>query len=298
MSIPPTSPPPTPDPTTEPAPYFMPGHIARLEEARIATALAAIAPASRPWLGGVLAAGEPGTWINMAVGAGMNAEGEAAASAISAADIAEMCAFFESRGIEPRLEIAPFVANQFIAAITEAGFIFRNFETILACDTERWRPPDGWSMPSGLTIRRVDRSEHTGEAGAALCTLMHTTMTGQPPNPADHALLERVIAFDKSEVLIAEMQGEPVGVAMCDLFDTIGALYYGATATKHRGKGIQTAMIVQRLHMIHDANIPLATIGSSPDAGTERNAIRLGMSVAYTKAIFSRPRPGLISNFG
>ena len=289
---------PTPIPTPTPASITMPARIARLEEARLATALAAIAPESRPWLGGTLAAGAPGTWINMGVGAGMDPkhQSEPEPAPALACDIAEMCEFFESRGIEPRVEITPFVSQHLIAAIGDSGFRVRNFETILACDLATWREPEGWAMPQGLTIRRIGRAERSGDSASQLCTLMHTTMTGQPPGPNDLALLERVIAFDKAEVLIAEMNAEPAGIAMCDLFDEVAALYYGGTAERHRGKGIQAAMMVHRLRLIRDAGIPLATIGSLPNAATERNAIRVGMTVAYTKAIFTRPGPALAGN--
>jgi hypothetical protein len=40
----------------------------------------------------------------------------------------------------------------------------------------------------------------------------------------------------------------------------------------------------------------LATISSRPGIPTERNALRLGFTMAYTKVILVRPGPGLAAS--
>ena len=75
---------------------------------------------------------------------------------------------------------------------------------------------------------------------------------------------------------------------------TAGLEYYQQTATlitgsvlaDHRRRGIQSAMIVERLKMARDRGASYALIASSPGAATERNALRLGARLVYHQPVF------------
>jgi hypothetical protein len=51
--------------------------------------------------------------------------------------------------------------------------------------------------------------------------------------------------------------------------------------------------MIARLRAAQDAGCRYASIHSRPDVATGRNALRLGFQVAFTKAIVTRPGPGL-----
>jgi GNAT superfamily N-acetyltransferase len=65
-----------------------------------------------------------------------------------------------------------------------------------------------------------------------------------------------------------------------------------------RRRGIQQALIAARLEFARERGCRIATIGSRPGAGTERNVRRFGFQVAYTKAIVAQPGPGLVESAG
>lgn len=58
--------------------------------------------------------------------------------------------------------------------------------------------------------------------------------------------------------------------------------------------GIQQTLIAVRLNLAVERGIRVATIGSRPGTGTERNGRRMGFQTACTKCILARPGPGLI----
>src|SRR5690606_19368448 len=99
-------------------PSFGLAEIAWLEERRQARMLADVAPLVRPFAGGVMAFHEPGSWQNQATGVGL-------AGPVDAAEIAELIEFYESRGVEPRIELSPFADETLIAGLGERGFVVR-----------------------------------------------------------------------------------------------------------------------------------------------------------------------------
>ncbi|MGP1345757.1 MAG: GNAT family N-acetyltransferase [Phycisphaerales bacterium] len=279
---------------TEPAPQtpWTPTRIAQREESRVAYALGSIAPVAREWEGGVIAAGPKDAWVNQTNGVGLNGE------APDAHSIAEMRDFYTARGLLPRIELAPIVPRVLLDRLSDAGFRATRFESILACDPRSWREPDRWTMPPGLRIRRLTpdecRMDRSRPTAAFASTLMESAIN--TPAAADTTasevsieLAQRAMAFEHAITLIAEIDDQPAGVAMMDVFPGITALYFGATDPRFRRRGIQSAMIIERLRIARERGIPLATIGSDPGGPTERNALRMRMDIAYTKTAFVCP---------
>ena len=57
---------------------------------------------------------------------------------------------------------------------------------------------------------------------------------------------------------------------------------------------MQQALIVARLECTRARGCTLATIVSHPGIPTERNSVRLGFRMAYTRAVLVRPGDGLV----
>jgi GNAT superfamily N-acetyltransferase len=78
-----------------------------------------------------------------------------------------------------------------------------------------------------------------------------------------------------------------------ELHPNVATLFGLSTLPAFRRRGVQAALIAARLERARAAGISLATIGSEPGISTERNAMRLGFRVAYTKVVLRKPEPGL-----
>jgi len=275
--------------------------IATLEESRLCNALEVVATESRRLAGGLLTRGEPGTWINTTSGLGMN-------TAVQSADIEELIRWFEEKGIEPRAEICPFAHPSTWSELGKQGFIIRSFENVFVADLVKGavrEPPQ--PLGEGITLFQVDRydaSQVRAYAEAICAGFSHPN----PPPKADIDLWMRVVREDNLLAFGAISQGQIVGGGCAEIArlplrngaseisHTMAILFGLSVLPEWRKRGIQQALIAQRLKLARHQGAQLATISAQPGVATERNARRLGFEVAYTKAIVVRPGPGLRSN--
>ena len=80
------------------------------------------------------------------------------------------------------------------------------------------------------------------------------------------------------------------------LHENVWAFFGLRVLPEFRRRGIQQALIAARLNYAAARGARLATIGSRPGAGTERNVRRMGFATAYTKPVMVRPGPGLVGH--
>jgi GNAT superfamily N-acetyltransferase len=265
-----------------------PAEIALLEERRQAQMLAALAPQVLPFAGGVMAFHELGSWQNQAAGVGL-------AGPVDAAEIEALIEFYQSRGVEPRLELSPFADETLIAGLGERGFVIREFEQVLARELhdgeelERLLPH---GRPPGLELRALDQSDAAMVRRAAEVAL-RGFFPGDELPPAMFEACVRFNSMPTTLTYLAWFDGELAAAGSLGLGEGVASLMGVSTEPRFRRRGIQQALIVERLAAARARGCMLATIGSRPGIPTERNAMRLGFSVAYTKVILVRPGPGL-----
>ncbi|PRP90035.1 Acetyltransferase (GNAT) family protein [Enhygromyxa salina] len=258
--------------------------IARLEEARQARLLAELAATSRPFAGGVMGFDAAHTWHNHAVGVGLD-------GAVGADEIDAMIEFYATREVEARVELTPFAHPTLIAGLGQRGFIVREFENLLAReltpddDLDALRPE---LEPAGLELRPVDK---TNEDQLRQCAL--AIVSGFYPEGEDlTAMVELGAATNRlpgSYPFLALIDGEVAGAGSAMLDDRVACLSGVAVYPRFRRRGIQRMLMVKRLEVAREHGCVVATIGSRPGEPTERNALRLGFCVVYSKVIVGRP---------
>jgi GNAT superfamily N-acetyltransferase len=275
--------------------------IATLEESRLCNALEVVAAESRRLAGGLLTRGEPGTWINTTSGLGMN-------TAVQSADIEELIRWFEEKHIEPRAEICPFAHPSTWAELGKQGFIIRAFENVFVADLVNGavrEPPQ--PLGEGIALFQVDRYDGSQVRAYAEAICAGFTHPNPPPR-ADIDLWMRVVREDNLLAFGAISQGQIVGGGCAEIArlplrkgaseisHTMAILFGLSVLPEWRKRGIQQALIAERLKLARHHGAQFATISAQPGVATERNARRLGFEVAYTKAIVVRPGPGLRPN--
>ena len=265
-----------------------PAEIAQLEEHRQARMLADVTPLVRPFAGGVMGFHEPGSWQNQACGVGL-------AGPVGADEIAELIEFYETRGVEPRVELSPFADETLIAGLAERGFVIREFEQVLARELaadEELEAALPFGRPAGLALRLLDTADMPLVERTVEVTLRGFYPDGEIP-PAMFEACVRTNLLPNVRTILAWVDGELAAAGSINLGDGVASLMGVSTEPRFRRRGIQQALIVERLAMARAHGCVLATIGSRPGIPTERNAMRLGFSVAYTKVILVRPGLGL-----
>ena len=89
-----------------------------------------------------------------------------------------------------------------------------------------------------------------------------------------------------------------VGGGAVDFEEGVASLVGLSVLEAWRGRGIQQALIAERCRIAAERGVGLVTLVSRPNAATERNALRMGFAVAYTKAALVKSGPGLRANGG
>ncbi|MBC7836126.1 MAG: GNAT family N-acetyltransferase [Phycisphaerales bacterium] len=264
--------------------------IARLEETRQATGIAEIADEARPVAGGVMCRGAPGTWLNTATAIGLSGP-------VSAEEVDEILAWYEGHELEPRVEICPYVDPTLIASLARRAFVVRMFDNVLYRDISDSAAKPGGEfaapIPPGLEVREIDAAD-----GALVRAFAHAVATGFCPTgivarEEDVDLAERCARHPRCTALGAFANERCVGGGYLEVRGEIAALFYLSVLPEFRGRGIQSAMIAQRVAMAADRGARIATIGARPGVATERNVRRMGFQVAYTKVSLVRPGAGL-----
>jgi GNAT superfamily N-acetyltransferase len=276
--------------------------IIRLEEDRLRCSIGEIAETAEPWLGGVLAGGPPGTWINAAIGGGLEESGDSDRDELA---VDRLIDFYRSRGVEPRIELVPQARPTLLAALARRGFVVRRFLNLFVRDLEA-RPPD-LDAPTlaGVDFSLVDPSD------AAACrrwaeVSARNFAPARELREGDVALALRIVAHPRCTAVQATLSGQLVGGAAFEIgpdghdspvaarHGRIAALFGAVVEPEWRRRGIQQALIEQRLRLAAERGLRFATISSHPGVATERTARRGGFELACTKVVLVRPEAGLL----
>lgn len=266
--------------------------IAALEEARQARGLAEIADECMTFAGGIAGRAVPGAWTNNVVGAGLSGP-------VSRGEVEKLVAWYASRGIEPRVELCPYVDPTLTTELELAGFVLRGFETVFFRHLDAGREVSAvHAAPPALRIRRV-RADDPVEVSSFSRVAVSGFFPAEEEIPDEFLELSRRAArHPRTVAMIAELDGAIVGAGSCEVSGEVVALFGLSVLPEFRRRGIQQALIAARLNHAAAQGARFATIGGKPGAGTERNVLRMGFAVAYTRAVVCRPGPGLVAMAG
>jgi GNAT superfamily N-acetyltransferase len=265
--------------------------IAKLEEARLATVAREMADDFLPIAGGIAARGVPGVWINQVFGAGMQ-------GSIEPDELAPLIDWYASKGIEPRVELCPYADPSFTKALAQLNFTPRDFDNVFFRELTpdaHFDPPH--PAPAELRIQHVDPRE-AALVRAYSKAVMPQFIAGVPPREEDYEFSDRAVRHPRTIALAAFFGQDLVGGGAMEIHGEVATLWGLAIVPEYRRRGIQQALIAERLRIARDRGASIATIGSRPGHITERNVRRMGFQVAYTKVILTRPGPGLTGVIG
>jgi GNAT superfamily N-acetyltransferase len=262
--------------------------VAKLEEFRLARANEELCDECLHIGGGIAGRGAPGSWLNLAVAIGLRGP-------VSRADFERMIRWYEDAGIEPRMEVCPYADPGFLKDCEQLGFRLRTFETIFyrpLSSRERVQPLH--PLPPGLHIEILDTSDAAAVRQCALVALRGFLPPGGVITDEDIEIFQRGTRHPRTVTFTARLEGEIVAVGACEIDGAVSALFGMATSETHRRRGIQQALLAARLNLAAARSARVATIGSRPGVATERNVMRMGFTVAYTKVVLIRPGEGLV----
>lgn len=261
------------------------------EETRQANGLSEIASdCSRPRSGGTVARGDPGSWVNNAVGMGLHGP-------VDATEVDGLVDFFALKGIEPRIELCPFADEVFVRGLADRGFVPRMFENVFFREIiagEHVRSVA--TPPDELVVEVVDAASDTAIREFAMVSMSGFVPPGYEPPEDEMRTIFRSVRHPRTIAVIARLDGKAVGAGSAYVAEGIASLGGLSVLEPYRRRGVQQALIAARLNLAAGRGATLSTIGSKPGAATERNVRRMGYQLGYTKVHVVRPGAGLTPN--
>jgi GNAT superfamily N-acetyltransferase len=263
--------------------------LARLVERKQATAAAELAREAQPFAEGWLAFGGPGSYVNKACGFGLGRP-------ITESELDGLVTFFTSRGIEPRIELSPFVPASLLEGLARRGFALQRFANVLfrklsADDALRASLPHGW--PQAVTVERVDPRDDDAVREYVEVSESGFLAEGELLPQEFLEIGIKAVRRPTQDAFVARIGRELVGAGGCESSEGVTALFGTSVKPAWRGRGIQQALIAARLEQGRERGSQLAVIISGPGIPTERNATRLGFSMAYSRVYLVKHGEGL-----
>ena len=198
-----------------------------------------------------------------------------------AAALEEIVGWFRQRGGRMWFDAAPpLVGGATLQHLTALGLQPARFFSVLCIDPAR---APGAEM-SATDIRRIAPDRQAHDFAVPFCT-------GYGIPPEAHEATERSLPLEYSDpgwrIYVAYLEGQPAAVACLHLEGTVGCVAAMATAPQFRRRGCQSALLRRCIADSAAEGCQLLAYQTGPASDSERNVLRAGFQVAYTKLVLS-----------
>lgn len=195
--------------------------------------------------------------------------------------IADIAAFYGERGVRPWWEVVP--DDDFAAistALSSTGATQIGFHGVAY---GRPRRTDRPAHASDIAVRIVDNA-------TTFATFARTRMEAHdlPPEIVEEAAADLRGWFGAPGVtlLLATVDDRPAATAALLIDDGIGYLADAATVPPHRGRGLQSLLIGERIATARRAGCELVSSQATFGGTSARNLQRMGLERGFTKVVW------------
>jgi GNAT superfamily N-acetyltransferase len=247
--------------------------------ARAATDLAGHGAYVRELAGGVAVCSVPGAALNKVVGLGFG-------GALDPAALGAVEAAFAARGVPVQVEVAALADPSIVQTLTRRGYVLVGFENVLGVRL----PGPAMARPAGIEVDAIGAHEHDLWAQTLLRGFQHPDTQGiASPERIDWDVVARelraCLRVPGFMPILARLDGEVAGGGSMCVHDGITHLCGAATLPAHRRRGVQTALLGERLARAARASCDVAVLTTMPGSKSHENAERHGFAVLYARAM-------------
>jgi len=248
----------------------------RLEAAEVFTGMACAeaqpGAAMLEVAGGVAIFAGAGSPLTRAVGLGMR-------GAVSAADCDRMEEFFAAHGCPSSVEICPLADPSVVEQLSARGYRLTEFNNVLV------RPLAGLPVqPAAADVRLAGPDEGPLWAATAARGFLEKDTFGEEELEVGRTIFR----IRRARCYLARAGGQAAAVAALVIHGGLATLFADSTAINFRGRGLQGALIRQRLSVAGEEGCDLATAATLPGSPSQRNYERCGFQVVYTRVVLMR----------
>lgn len=204
---------------------------------------------------------------------------------VTSADVEAVEAFYASHGVPAQFDVTPLQHESLTALLQERGYCMSELNNVMAREL---RPEKKWPAEvSGIEFR-----DSPSDQAPLWADTMMRGFFPEGPMPDWHDLVMPLALAPNCTPLMAWADGKPVAAASGLICPQWRLMMLGGTSTlpQYRGRGIQTAAIGRRLNLAVERGCDLAVVVTRGGTTSQRNAERLGFTLAYSKATLVQPK--------
>ena len=194
--------------------------------------------------------------------------------------------FFSDHGAPVFHEVSPFAGVAALDLLCKRGYRPIELSNVLYRPVE----PAASEGHSPISVRVISPEE----------TQLWTNVSARGwahEHPELHDFLLQVGAIsaarDQSLCFLAELDGKPGAAGMLCLHQGVALFAGSATVPELRHRGLQTALLHERMRYAFEQGCDLAMMVAQPGTESQRNAERKGFRIAYTRTKWHLPSPVL-----
>ncbi|HEY3440664.1 MAG TPA: GNAT family N-acetyltransferase [Paludibaculum sp.] len=209
-----------------------------------------------------------GSPLTHAMGIGMAGE-------VSDEDFDRLEEFFRERGSPSMIDLCPMADATVLQHVTERGYKVLEFNNLML---HRVAPADtAWVCPEEVEITPVEEGEPREWCELLVRGFNH----GAEPSAE---MVEMVMSLPSGgQSFFAHVIGDAVGTAGMSMHGRVALLFADSTLPEARGRGVQQALIRERLKMAAQGGCEWAMACVLPGSGSHRNYERCGFDLFYMR---------------
>ena len=234
--------------------------------------------------GGIAVAAGPGAPYSKVAGLGFEPIDESALAVVESA--------YAERATPVRVELSSLGRPEIGTLLTRRGYTLQGFENVLAISL-----PAPQREIAGTVVARTAEAE-TVQWIDVLASSFAAPDTYDGPIVEEHvdrdaldALLEQTSEIEGFMAYLARRNGEVAGAGGMRIANGIAQLCGAGTLPAHRRRGVQTALLQQRLADAARAGCDIAVVTTQPGSVSQQNVQRQGFELLYARAVLVKAAP-------
>ena len=190
--------------------------------------------------------------------------------------------FYRSRNEPVRVETCPLADMRLFEHFGVHGYRATEFTNVLARRVTK--TPEFAARARDVSVERLDEKHLEGwNLTVAQGFAEHLPVTQEILD-----IMKMFALAPGNECYLARVDGKVAGGATLALRDGIAGLFGASTLPAYRNRGVQAALLRARLERATEAGCELAACLARPGSTSQRNIVRHGFQVLYTRVKFER----------
>lgn len=277
-------------------------HRIDLAEAGLVSAIVSRVRDTRPQ-GGAFAEPIAGGWalfagagnpVNKVIGIGVD-------RAPAPADLDRIEAAFAAHGAETRAEVATLARAETHEVLSRRGYVLQGFENVLGCRLDEGAGPPPADAGGPVEVLAVAEGELDTWVRAVAAGFAAPDGSGAggdqslPEGDALAAMFDDIYRAGGVRRYLARIGGEVAGGASMRIDGDVALLAGAATLPAFRRRGVQRALLRDRLADAARVGCRLAVVVTQPGSTSQANVQRQGFALLYARAVLVKAAPASLS---